>query len=643
MRPILFCLWFCCGLYVASGQRPEEKPDPADVYIAAGDAYWQKKDYVAALREYKKARPLLEDNNEARLGVLLKKIGDVYAAGSYFRQSVDHYRDALVYLRKTGQQALVAECLENMGDINANFGNTTQAINHYTRLLGILTKLEDQKGMARCHNNLSKLYFSEKNYQEALHHNREARQLGGDGRTPVTNASIQEGVILTFMGRLEEAEKSLQEASAMVRLQNIPSQKVLLLSAWSNYYLARQYKARAQLYLDSAKVILKGSQNPEIAIEGLSNLAEISKNNGDYQTAYEAIASMDKFKDIFRSRNIERISAEINEAAQNALNEKEIELKEVQLSKEKLARLTLVRENQLKDSAYVSQTLLLRSLENESALRDTQLAREKSLSRSLNRENALKQQLLNDERRNKNRLYFGLAALLLLGGVIFTQYRKQQKNNKIIHKQKEELAILNKEIHHRVKNNLQVISSMLDLQSQSLSDEKATAVLKEAVLRVQSMAFIHQNLYQDNAVNSVNMTEYIQILSDHLFQTYNIRTDRIQLHTQIEPINLHTDSAIPLGMILNELISNALKYAFKDREQGNLWVVLKRREQELFLQVRDNGVGLPPNFDPDRNNSLGYDIIQAFAQKLRARVHIDGQEGTDVQLRITKFKIIDRI
>ena len=131
---------------------------------------------------------------------------------------------------------------------------------------------------------------------------------------------------------------------------------------------------------------------------------------------------------------------------------------------------------------------------------------------------------------------------------------------------------------------------MLDLQSQTLQDDQATAIVKEGIQRVQSMAFIHQNLYQGHSVNSVNMNEYIRMLSNHLFQTYNIRRDKIRLHTSIEELNLHTDTAIPLGMILNELISNSLKYAFTGREEGAILVSMKRSDNELLLQVKDNGI-----------------------------------------------------
>jgi two-component sensor histidine kinase len=145
------------------------------------------------------------------------------------------------------------------------------------------------------------------------------------------------------------------------------------------------------------------------------------------------------------------------------------------------------------------------------------------------------------------------------------------------------------------------------------------------------------------------MNEYIKMLSNHLFQTYNIQTDRIKLHSQIEELKLHTDTAIPLGMILNELISNSLKYAFPKEEvhtaknNGYIWIKMEKNGSELLLQVKDNGIGLPGDFDIDKTTSFGYEIIKAFSQKLKARIKIDGSSGTDVQIIISKFKTIENI
>lgn len=641
---------FSTQLTFAQANFKGEKPmDKVETLIVAGQAMIKKRDYANALKNFEQARPLLEQqNDEARLGYLLKLIGDIYAARTYFRQSAEHYRDAIPLLRKTGQQELVGDCLESLAAINASFGYSNQAISNYTRALGVKSRYNDTKGMLLCNRMLAQLYFSEKDYELALSHNQTAQKLVNDDWVIELNLAIQEVVIYTFLEKIEAAEQSLKRARSFVARQKDPGNTIKLLSAMANLCLAKKDKACAKVYIDSVKVLLRGSQNPEIVIDALNQLAEIHKNNEDYQAAYEALLWMDRFKDVFRNENIERITAELNEAAGAALREKEIEslnlsnkLKESQLSKEKQARLSLQREGDLMDSTLAAQQQLFFALKNQSALRETQLKKEKELSQSLSRENQLKQTMLNQERRSRNFLFLGLSAMFLLGGIIYAQYRKQRQNNALIQKQSQELAVLNREIHHRVKNNLQVISSMLDLQSSSLQDANAKGVIKEAILRVQAMAFIHQNLYRDEAVNSVNMHEYIQILSDHLFATYNIKPDKIHLHTHIEPIKLHTDTAIPLGMILNELISNALKYAFKNRDRGNISVLLKKNSQELLLEVKDDGVGLPPDFDPENNNSFGYEVIQAMAQKLRARLNIDSSSGTDVQLLIAKFKTTD--
>jgi two-component sensor histidine kinase len=621
-------------------------PGMAAAETEMGNLYFQSKKFTEALSHFEKAKSLLQKiNDETTLGRVYKSIGDIYSAQSYFRQSFDNYREAYPLLRKTGQLKLLNDCQEAMGNLALEFGQAKNAANIYRRSLLLRINLNDSKGILATTSKLSKIYLTLKQYDSALYFNKDIQRMTNDDKELLADAKIDELVILSFQGKLAEAAGTKAEAEKLVKQQNNPSNNMKLLAAISNYYMAQKDKAMANKYFDSAATMIQQARSAELAVSGLSMLAEMSSQNEDYPTAYRMLKQMDRYKDIFRTENMERISAEIKNAAEATLKEREIEylslsnkLKEEKLSKEELKRMALLRENILKDSSISSQQLLMTSLENESALRNEQLQKEKELSLSLNRENELKQKLLNDERRNKTLLWLGIATLALAGGIIFVQYKKQRNKNDIIHKQSGELEVLNKEIHHRVKNNLQVISSMLDLQSQSLNDEKATAIIKEGIQRVQSMAFIHQNLYQGNAVNSVNMNEYIKMLSDHLFQTYNIRTDKIHLHTQIENLNLHTDTAIPLGMILNELISNALKYAFKNREEGDIWVNMKKNNNELLLQVKDNGVGLPPGFDPGNINSFGYEIIKAFSQKMKARMNIDGNNGTDVQIIISKFK-----
>ena len=315
-------------------------------------------------------------------------------------------------------------------------------------------------------------------------------------------------------------------------------------------------------------------------------------------------------------------------------------LKEEKLLKEHLLRQALERENILIDSSLAQQQRLNQILDQQSGLQERELQKEKLLTSALSRENGLKQESINKDKHNKRILLAGIGLLILSAGIILWLFSRQLKKNRIIRQQAEEMEVLNREIHHRVKNNLQVISSLLDLQSQTLQDTEAADVIKESRQRVQSMAFIHQNLYQSNTIQEVEITNYIQTLADHLFQSYNIRKDKIKFTTDIDKISLHSETVIPLGMILNELISNSLKYAFRDLQEGEIKVSMKQREKELLLQVKDNGHGLPAGFDISQLQSFGFKVIRAFAQKLKAKLHIDGSHGTNVDLVISKFKTI---
>ena len=627
----------------------DSESSKANGYVSIGHSYFTKKDYTTALSYLDKAKPILvELGEEAALGKLLKIMGDVYAAKSMFRQSFDNYRDAIAYLRKTGQLKLLNECQDAMGKIALDFGQTTGALGHYKRSLAVKNSLNDIEGIMATTGKISKIYLAQKQYDSAYYYNQATQRLAKTNAEALTDAAIDEFIILSFQGKLPEATAAKKTAERLVVQNHNPTHKIKLLAATSNYYLAQKDKVMAGKYFDSAAVSIEKARSPELAVAGLSLLADMSSQNEDYKTAYRMMTLLERYKDIFRSEHIETISAEIKNTTEARLKEQEIEFLNLQkkltdekLDKTELLRLALKRENLWIDSSLKSQLLLTNLKTNESNLRNEQLKKERELSQSLSRENQLKQQLLNDERQNKQLLWLGIGILVLAGGVIFWQYKKQSNKNAIINKQAAELVVLNKEIHHRVKNNLQVISSMLDLQSQTLKDVNAKSIIKEGIQRVQSMAFIHQNLYQGNAINSVNINEYIKMLSVHLFQTYNIQPDKIQLHTQIENLNLHTDTAIPLGMILNELISNALKYAFKNAETGAIWVTMKKNGNELLLQVKDNGAGLPKGFDPNKTTTFGYEIIKAFLQKMKARMSIDGSNGTNVELIITKFKTTD--
>ncbi|HRG46134.1 MAG TPA: histidine kinase dimerization/phosphoacceptor domain -containing protein [Leptospiraceae bacterium] len=195
-----------------------------------------------------------------------------------------------------------------------------------------------------------------------------------------------------------------------------------------------------------------------------------------------------------------------------------------------------------------------------------------------------------------------------------------------------EKEFLLREIHHRVKNNLQIISSILHLQSSSVHNEKANAIFDDSQSRIKSMALVHETLYQSGNLARINFHEYLQNLIINLFRCYGAKNIKYEIH--LDEIQLNLDSAIPCGLIINELITNSIKYAFPDRE-GMIIIRLTKNEKGLDeLSVEDNGIGLPINFDYQNTKSLGFQIVVTLAKQINAILKVDRTNGTCFKIQL---------
>ncbi|MEM7296840.1 MAG: sensor histidine kinase [Bacteroidota bacterium] len=201
-----------------------------------------------------------------------------------------------------------------------------------------------------------------------------------------------------------------------------------------------------------------------------------------------------------------------------------------------------------------------------------------------------------------------------------------------------ERETLLKEIHHRVKNNLQIISSLLNLQAGSLEDEAAIDAVKEGQNRVKSMALIHENLYQNDDLSGIEVDEYIENLTRTLYGSFGVDEEKIKTNLSVEKIRLDIDTLIPLGLMLNELLCNALKYAFPEG-QGNLALSLRQSENKLDLKVKDDGPGISKE-KLENGNSYGWKMIKSLSRKLKADISIENDRGTQISLSIRNYQLV---
>jgi PAS domain S-box-containing protein len=211
-----------------------------------------------------------------------------------------------------------------------------------------------------------------------------------------------------------------------------------------------------------------------------------------------------------------------------------------------------------------------------------------------------------------------------------TERAAAEKKIKTSLREKETLL---REIHHRVKNNLQVVASLLRLQSRTVTDPLTRSMFQESQDRVHSMALLHENLYQADDLSRVDFREYIQQLASHLFRSYGVAAQRIHLRTNIDELYLNLDAAVPCGLIINEVVSNSLKHAFPDSREGEIRIELLAPVRGMArLVVADNGIGMPNETEGTAGKSLGMRLVRALAEQLGATIEVQSTDGTEVRL-----------
>jgi two-component sensor histidine kinase/ActR/RegA family two-component response regulator len=192
----------------------------------------------------------------------------------------------------------------------------------------------------------------------------------------------------------------------------------------------------------------------------------------------------------------------------------------------------------------------------------------------------------------------------------------------------DEKKMLLKEIHHRVKNNLMIISSLLNLQSHYIKDKDARDVFKESQNRAKSMAMIHERLYRSTDLKNIDFGDYIMSLTTDLYHTMVLDPDRIKLDIDVEDLKIDINNMVPLGLIVNELITNSMKYAFPNHKSGYIKIQLYRENEKITLVVSDNGIGLPEDVDYRKTNTLGLQLVKSLTEQINGEIRLDKSQGT---------------
>jgi len=214
-------------------------------------------------------------------------------------------------------------------------------------------------------------------------------------------------------------------------------------------------------------------------------------------------------------------------------------------------------------------------------------------------------------------------------------HEKTKTHEKLSETLKEKDTLLS-EIHHRVKNNLAVISGLLELQNYYVNDEKASAILKESSNRIKSIALLHEKFYENKNLDSVEIRSYVDELIHYIKLSFTNDKKDVKIHAQIDRINLPMNQALPFSLLINELTTNSYKHAFKGKESGNIYISVSKLKNDFLFKYKDDGVG----FDSSRissNGSLGMNLIEAFSKQLKGEIFLNSSNSTETGM---DFKLI---
>lgn len=233
-------------------------------------------------------------------------------------------------------------------------------------------------------------------------------------------------------------------------------------------------------------------------------------------------------------------------------------------------------------------------------------------------------------------LYNRFVGSVILAIIIWVSMRLKRDNEKILESLKEK-EVLIKETHHRIKNNLQLISSLLNLQASQTDNEQVYSHLNESKNRIKSISLIHEKLYNSKSLSDVNLKEYITDLLEELVKTYNSGSTKIELKAEIDNLDIDSKTAINIGLIVNELCTNSLKYAFINKKIGIISLSFKAvNGKSAKLIYKDNGIGLPKDFNFSNAKTLGMQLLKSFIEQIDGTIKINREDGLEYIFTLPK-------
>ncbi|MBK8851968.1 MAG: sensor histidine kinase [Saprospiraceae bacterium] len=512
-----------------------------------------------------------------------------YASGNLDKALAAYFNCFEYYQNKKSNHEL-GDLVMRMGATYAEMGDCATALKYWETYIAEYIPIKNQLDFSiPIKSNMIDCYIKDKNFKKAKQLSQEVIQSRKESNANklLSKAYSSLSVLSKLSGQYKPSLYYLD--SAIWYAAKFKSQRqlsALHIDRSDVYYmLNKKVNAINDLELALKNAIL--SNSPILQLQAYDKLAKIYHQMGKNGKAYIYNQKSDSIKD-------KMFSAEVISSMKNM--EKQVAL---QNSKQQIFL-----------------------LENQNRLKNQNIIQQKKLSRI-------------------STLLLVISGLLLLLFAYWIRVRTRtnrllREKNVVIEKALSENKMLVKEVHHRVKNNLQIVASLIGLQGRFTNDKGVHDAVISIKTRVQAMSLLHQQLYQNEDLRSISIKSYFEDLCESLTSTYSTHVQNIVISAEIESIYLDLDQVVTLGVIVNELIANSIKHAFVNKEKGNIRLSIKSAIDMVLCEVRDNGVGIPFTHLPEKSSSMGMQLISSFMNKLNAEINIDNANGTVINFTFRK-------
>jgi two-component sensor histidine kinase/Tfp pilus assembly protein PilF len=540
----------------------------ASVLNNIGLVHYSQGDYVQCLEYYNRSANILREIGDSmKIALILMNTGILYKKQALYDKATANLLEAANYFEAIGQDRSFASCLNTLANIQTDLGFFEDAFKYHFKALTIREKTGDTKGVAGSLNNIGSVYKSMDSLRKALEYYNKSLTIKNeiDDKALIASTLANIGEVYFLLNDYKNAEGKFVESFDLRSAINDRNGILSVSNKIAELYLKTGQTNKARTFLDNGYKIAKESQSNELSMDNFRLRSQLFLKNNNLDEAIKNFMLYDSVKTII-------------------------------LNKEKVKALTELR-------------IKYETEKNESEIKNLNMIRETQAGK------------IDAQTKMQRALMFGLTMFLILTLVVFRAYRQKRKSNI-------QIRTLMQERQHRAKNNLQIIAELLGLQSAYLEHEQAKGAVKSGENRMQAVSLIDKMLYQNPDDTQIEMNEYTHKLVSNLAFLFDGKGRKVNINLHVGHFLLDAAKATPLGLILNELITNSFKYAFQECLSPELKIeLLKNEGKQIMLIYSDNGPGLNKEIELSKINSLGLKLIHSLSRQLKGVLVIENRDG----------------